>query len=397
MEKATADAARVRALLDPKIDDLKNPANLIKEGYLDLTEKKKTQTKLYVFLFHSVIVITKEAKPKEKYKVLIVIKMRSSLKVAAEEVEEDARSNTFSIDTGKRKFLFAAETDDEAHEWLTLLAEALDGEHDPDHIKPVFDENGIWDVRAGLKPEELEKLEKMHEIVNGMELDEKTKAWCDDACLCRFLRAREWDIQKASEMLTATTTWRMETKPDEIKLEEIDHAGSTGDLYISEGRDKKGRIIVYMRPGKSKDTPEIRSQYVRHMAWIMETGTKLLDTPHTAQEKLVWIVDFEGCKIQGGVEENVKSSKDTINVMQNMYPERLGMGFILNPPLPFWVLWKVVSAFLDPVTKRKIQFIRKKKDFHLLNEFIEPSQLETTYGGSVAPFDADKWKSEYFS
>ena len=166
-----------------------------------------------------------------------------------------------------------------------------------------------------------------------------------------------------------------------------------------------------MRPGKTKDTPEIRSQYVRHMAWIMETVRLLfmlmqllimsqaaskLDTPHTAQEKMVWIVDFAGCKISGGIEENVKMSKDVINVMQNMYPERLGMGFILNPPLPFWVLWKVVGAFLDPVTKRKIQFINKKKDLVLLTEFIEQSQLETTYGGSMEAFNADTWKAQYF-
>lgn len=121
-----------------------------------------------------------------------------------------------------------------------------------------------------------------------------------------------------------------------------------------------------------------------------------MDTEHTAQEKLVWLVDFQGCKISGGVEENVKMSKDVINVMQNMYPERLGMGFILNPPLPFWVLWKVVSAFLDPVTKRKIQFIRKKSEYHLMHEFIDPTQLEKSYGGEIAPFDADEWKTQYF-
>jgi len=321
--------------------------------------------------------------------------MRASLKVCSEDSESDSENNVFSVDTTKRKFIFTAKTAAEATEWLCLISQALDGEHNPDYIKPVF-EDGLWVVRGSLKEEQIAKLDEMHKIVNEMELDETTKNWCDDACLCRFLRAREWDIQKAKEMLETTTKWRMETKPDQIKFEEINHAGSTGDLYISEGKDRKGRVIVYMRPGKTKDTPEIRSQYVRHMAWIMETGTAKLDTPHTAQEKLVWIIDFQGCKISGGIEDNVKMSKDVINVMQNMYPERLGMGFILNPPLPFFVLWKVVGAFLDPVTKRKIQFINKKKDLVLLTEFIDQAQLETTYGGNIAPFDPDAWKAQYF-
>jgi len=398
MEKAAADSARVRGLLDPKLDELKEPCALVKEGFLDMSEKKNKQERIYMFLFHNIIIITKEVKPQEKYKVVIVIKLRSSLKVFNDEENEDGPA-CFVVDTGKRQFNFTCENDTVSSEWETAISGCLDGEYDPDFVKPVFDEvdgKKIWNVRASLKPEQIKKLDELHEIADSMELDEKTKKWCDDACLCRFLRARDWDVPKAKEMLEATTKWRMETKPDEITYEEIHHAGSTGDLYISQGKDRKGRVIVYMRPGKSKDTPEIRSQYVRHMAWIMETGCDSLDTPHTAQEKLTWIVDFEGCKISGGIEENVKMSRDTINVMQNMYPERLGMGFILNPPLPFFVLWKVVGAFLDPVTKRKIQFIRKKKDFPLLLEFIDKSQLEKSYGGTIEPFNADEWKANYF-
>lgn len=395
MEKATADSARVRGLLDPQIDDLKNPCNLVKEGFLDLTEKKKKQEKRYIFLFHNFLVITSEETPKEKYKVQIVVKFRDSVKVYTKATEED--SNEFIVDTGKRKFIFAANDFSDAMEWTTMISSSLCGENNPNVAKPIFDDDNIWNVRASLSEEQLSKLGELYKILESMEMDEKTRNWCDDGCLCRFLRARDWDIPKAQEMIQNTIKWRMETKPDEIKYEEINHAGSTGDLYLSSGKDRKGRVIVYMRPGKSKDTPEIRAQYVRHMAWTMENGCKLLDTPHTAQEKLTWIVDFQGCKISGGIDENIKMSKETINVMQNMYPERLGMGFILNPPLPFFVLWKVVENFLDPVTRHKIQFIKKKKDLYLLSGFIEKSQLEEMYGGTIPPFNADEWKAQYFS
>lgn len=162
-----------------------------------------------MFLFHNIIVITKEVKPNEKYKVLITIKIRQSLKISKEEGEE-ATSNfivmyivyffvnycyffvgEFSIDTGKRKFIFTAKDHDESSEWVTTLSQCLDGEHDPDHIKPVFDDvdgKKVWNVRASISDEHLEKLKEMHSIVSDMELDERTKNWCDDACLCRFLR-----------------------------------------------------------------------------------------------------------------------------------------------------------------------------------------------------------------
>ena len=54
-----------------------------------MTEKKAKQEKLYVFLFHNIMVISKEVKPQQKYKVLIVIKLRASLKVFTEDEEED--------------------------------------------------------------------------------------------------------------------------------------------------------------------------------------------------------------------------------------------------------------------------------------------------------------------
>merc|ERR1712137_924212 len=97
MEKAAEDSARVRALLDPKVDDLKQPCKLVKEGTLDMTEKGKAQPGLYCFLFHNIFILTKEIKPQTKYKVLIVIKIRSSLKVFREETEEGGLPSSFPL------------------------------------------------------------------------------------------------------------------------------------------------------------------------------------------------------------------------------------------------------------------------------------------------------------
>jgi len=122
-----------------------------------------------------------------------------------------------------------------------------------------------------------------------------------------------------------------------------------------------------------------------------------MDTRHTAQEKLTWIVDFGGSIIPGGLEENIKLSRDVINVMQNHYPERLAMGFILNPPLPFYALWKILSAFVDPNTNRKIHFLRNKKSFHVLLQYISPDQLEIPYGGTNDfVFTEQYWKQRYY-
>ena len=62
-----------------------------------------------------------------------------------------------------------------------------------------------------------------------------------------------------------------QAKPDQITHDEVNHAAATADLYLSPLRDKKGRLCVYMRPGRSPDNPLVRAQYVRYMSWLMET------------------------------------------------------------------------------------------------------------------------------
>ena len=38
-----------------------------------------------------------------------------------------------------------------------------------------------------------------------------------DAIICRYLRARNWNIKKAAKMLKDTIKWRAEYKPEKIR------------------------------------------------------------------------------------------------------------------------------------------------------------------------------------
>lgn len=41
--------------------------------------------------------------------------------------------------------------------------------------------------------------------------------YCSDACIARYLRARNWNVKKATKMLKASLKWRHEYKPEEIR------------------------------------------------------------------------------------------------------------------------------------------------------------------------------------
>lgn len=44
----------------------------------------------------------------------------------------------------------------------------------------------------------------------------KLALFCSDACILRYLRARNWNVKKAVKMLKSSLKWRLEFKPEDI-------------------------------------------------------------------------------------------------------------------------------------------------------------------------------------
>jgi hypothetical protein len=75
---------------------------------------------------------------------------------------------------------------------------------------------------------------------------------------------------------------------------------------------------------------------MRHLVYLIENA--ILNLPE-GQEQMSWLIDFTGWSLSTSVP--VKSARDTINILQNHYPERLGVAFLYNPPRIFEAFWKV--------------------------------------------------------
>ena len=53
----------------------------------------------------------------------------------------------------------------------------------------------------------------------------------------------------------------------------------------------------------------------------------------------------------------LKVLKAIIATEDNYYPERLNKYLIINAPRIFSAIWKIVRAFVDPVTREKIHIV----------------------------------------
>lgn len=200
--------------------------------------------------------------------------------------------------------------------------------------------------------------------------------YCTDACLRRYLEARNWNVDKAKKMLEETLKWRASFKPEEIRWHEVAHEGETGKVSRANFDDRLGRIVLIMRPGMQNTTSA--EDNIRHLVYLIENA--ILNLPE-GQEQMSWLIDFTGWTLNTNI--SVKTARDIIYILQNHYPERLAIVFLYNPPRFFEAFWKVVKYFVDTKTFQKIKFVypKSKDSVELMRSFFDIENLPSEFGG----------------
>ncbi|KAI9113606.1 hypothetical protein K1719_015533 [Acacia pycnantha] len=202
--------------------------------------------------------------------------------------------------------------------------------------------------------------------------------YCTDACLRRYLEARNWNIDKAKKMLEETLKWRSTYKPEEIRWPQVAHEGETGKVSRANFHDRSGRTVLIMRPSlQNTSCPE---DNIKHLVYLMENA--ILNLPE-GQQQMSWLIDFTGFSLNASI--SVKTARDIIYILQNHYPDRLGLAFLYNPPRIFQAFWKAVKYFLDPVTFQKVKFVypKDKESEELMKSLFDVENLPTEFGGKA--------------
>ncbi|CAL9215886.1 unnamed protein product [Arabidopsis halleri] len=249
-----------------------------------------------------------------------------------------------------------------------------------------YDKSSSNGIEKSLPPDEY--LNKTHEVKTLLgPLTEKSSEFCSDAAITRYLAARNGHVKKATKMLKETLKWRAQYKPEEIRWEEIAREAETGKIYRANCTDKYGRPVLVMRPS-SQNTKSYKGQ-IRFLVYCMENA--ILNLPDN-QEQMVWLIDFHGFNMS---HISVKVSRETAHVLQEHYPERLGLAIVYNPPKIFESFYKMVKPFLEPKTCNKVKFVYSDDNLSkkLLEDLFDMEQLEVAFGGknSDAGFNFEKY------
>lgn len=141
-------------------------------------------------------------------------------------------------------------------------------------------------------------------------------------CLLRYLRATKWNVPEAIARLQRTLTWRREYGVAKLTPEYISVENETGKQVIL-GYDIHGRPCLYLLP--SNQNTEKSDRQIQHLVFMLE---RVIDLMGPDQETLALIVNYNETK--SGQNASIGQAKQTLNFLQNHYPERLGRALVIN-------------------------------------------------------------------
>ncbi|GJP57899.1 hypothetical protein CLOP_g17970 [Closterium sp. NIES-67] len=215
----------------------------------------------------------------------------------------------------------------------------------------------------------------------------------DDRTIMRFLAARALAPAKAAPMYVAHRKWRAAYVPEgpTVPLDSI-RAQIASDLMCLQTLPGHVSWLV-IRPRFHDPNTRNLDEFVRLIVYAMDTALGSCQAAN--YHKCGVIIDMEGLAYRNLDTRGVLA---IIAILQNQYPERLVCLFLIHVPTVFWTLWKLVSPFIDPITKKKFRFLEDKAIQETLLAAIPRKQLPSRYGGEgeftpIRNVQGDAWPS----
>ncbi|KAJ9472534.1 Random slug protein 5 [Diplonema papillatum] len=241
-------------------------------------------------------------------------------------------------------------------------------------------------VKSGLTEQERHAFEKVEKEAQTWAITDESRAWLTESTYCRYLRARNWDAEKAGKMLHATCKWREQTKAHEITFAEV-KSQLDSLATLAYGYDCVGHPLVYMRI--RRDPPGTAQQKMNGILFYIETALRNMDRHQElfkGVEKFTYIVDLQGFTMANSSRDTIVA-KEWTGVLSNHCPERLHRAYLINYPSVFKWFFKLIQVFIDPVTKAKVRWVpHGDAECHrnyFESEGVPPGWLDDEYGGGA--------------
>eukprot|EP00123_Amoebidium_parasiticum_P011221 comp20584_c0_seq1/m.26510 comp20584_c0_seq1/g.26510 ORF comp20584_c0_seq1/g.26510 comp20584_c0_seq1/m.26510 type:complete len:371 (-) comp20584_c0_seq1:207-1319(-) len=207
--------------------------------------------------------------------------------------------------------------------------------------------------------------------------------------LLKYLRAREFEMEKSLEMIVNTLKWRKEFNVKALSGETFPSAfDSLGCVY---GTDRNNQPVTYNFYGTLDSKAVFEDQggidmFVRWRVQLMERAIERLDFEN-GREEVAQIHDYAGASMMSMDKSMKAASKTIIALFQDHYPEFLSKKLFINVPFVMEKLYAFFSILAPPRTRAKFTMISAGNVRSSLIEMIDPTNLPSKYGGFATSED----------
>jgi hypothetical protein len=201
--------------------------------------------------------------------------------------------------------------------------------------------------------EEKEKMRllKVH-VQTRIDNSEDFKSFLDDDCLRRFVQSRPVDtpLDKIRTLLDTALDYRQQEAPHQKTCHQCTENPLAHNCR-NVGVDLYRRPVLYTCFSQAHDRWDVRGSF-EHMMQVMETSTNVMN--QLGVTRWVWIIDFNGFSIY---DNNPKMALEFIKILK-LFPGRLALALIVDPPWIFNKMWTMLKKAIDPTTAAKVQFCK---------------------------------------
>lgn len=217
----------------------------------------------------------------------------------------------------------------------------------------MLDGDYIQKYLGEMEPMQESKLLELHEKIKDSLIAGQTIP--SYATLLRFLRARDFSVEKAHQMLQESLKWRADNNIDQM-LNEYKPPTVISKYFLGAWHqtDKQNCPMYILRLGHMDVKGLLKSigeeVLLRHALHVCEEGLQLIEQATNKTGKAVsnWslLCDLEGLSMRHLWRPGVKALLKIIETVERNYPETLGRVFIVRAPRVFPIAWTIVSAFI---------------------------------------------------
>jgi len=112
--------------------------------------------------------------------------------------------------------------------------------------------------------------------------------------------------------------------------------------------------VLLLRPGRENSKNDHNGN-LKHLVYQLERAVRCMDE-ESGVGKMTVILDLHNYSTSNA--PPMRTSRATLDILQNHYPERLSKFVIVHAPWLFYAFFKVISPFIDKVTASKVVFIK---------------------------------------